>query len=173
MRARCCTGALVGAVVLLLSSGVAAAAPTGCATAPPTYTGTDPVVAAITQLNADADQNCHALADRLDQLDSDLTTGQTAAHADAQAIGQDVTAVHSVLAGWTSSNPLNVSLPAGGSGQAVQVTNWPTDQTVGLDPATMTAQDGIGQASHDDIWVLIGVVVGTFLLAEFLRKVWP
>lgn len=160
---------VVGAVSSLsLSSwpGTASAASTSCATPPSAYTGADQTVAAITQLNIDADQNCQAVTDRLDSLDGDLRGGNTQAHGDAQAI-------NGTLTGWNATNPLQVTLPGGGSGQAVQVTNWPGDQTVALDSTTSSTLDGQQQSLHGDLWVLIGVIVGVFALDVFLRKVWP
>jgi hypothetical protein len=166
--------ALVGAVVVLgsLSPRALAAAPS-CASAPPAYTGSDQTVAALTQLNIDEDSNCQALAARLDQSESDLSSFSTQAHSDSGSIDSHVQAVNSTLSGWTSTSPLSVQLPSGGSGQAVAVTNWPADQTVGLDSSSSGQFDGIGQSEHGDLWVLIGVIVGCFALDVFLRKVWP
>jgi hypothetical protein len=161
---------VVGAAVPLASAlglpASATAAPTSCATPPAAYTGTDSTVAAVTQLDIDVDTNCKAQTDRLDALQASLDSLKTANHSDLGSI-------EATVAGWTASNPLQVALPAGGSGQAVQVTNWPGDQTVGLDTTSSGQLDGLGQASHTDLWILIGAIVGTFVFGEALRKLWP
>ena len=167
--------------VLLLSAGPAwAAAPASCSAAPAAYTGPDTTVAALVALQTDADANCQALSDRLDLVDADVSAAKSQAHGDAGSASTDaatvaaaVNAVHSVVNGWTASTPLQVALPSGGGGGPVTVTNWPTDQTVGLDSASTSQADGIGQSDHGDLWVLIGAVVGCFLFDVFLRKVWP
>lgn len=167
MRRSLCL-ALAGAVVglAILTPGIASAAAPSCATAPPAYTGTDATVAAITQLNIDADENCSAVVARLDTLDGDVTSGTSTSDTDLKAI-------NGTLSGWTASNPLQVTLPGGGSGSAVQVTNWPADQTVGLDSASSSQSDGQAHALHIDLWMLIGAVVACMLFDVFLRKVWP
>jgi hypothetical protein len=164
------------ALVCALPGTAAAAAPASCATPPAAYTGSDPVVAAVTQQTIDADTNCQALADRVDQVDGDVSQS----HADAvavktatDAVKAAVDAVQGTVSGWTTSSPLAVTLPSGGSGHDVTVTNWPAVQTVGLDAPSSSAQDGIGQALHGDLWVIVGVIVGTFLFGEALRKIWP
>jgi hypothetical protein len=166
VRRRLIVVLLVSGAALVLLPGVGAAALTSCATPPAAYTGTDATVAALTQANIDADQNCKAGTDRQDALQTTLDALKTQAHTDSGAIA-------GTLSGWTSSSPLQVALPAGGTGQAVQVTNWPTSQPVSYDTATAGTIDGQAQALHSDLWVLVGVVVGTFLMSEFLRKVWP
>jgi hypothetical protein len=166
-------GVAAAQVVVVLAPSPAAAAPPSCATAPAAYTGTDATVAAITQLTIDSDVNCLALAGRVDALDGDVRGGNTQAHTDAQAIDADVGAITTKLASWTTSNPLEVALPAGGSGQAVQVTNFPADQTVALDTGSSAQFDGQSHSTHNDLWVLIGVIVGTFSLGEVLRRVFP
>jgi hypothetical protein len=165
---------LVGSVVGfgVVSSPALAALPS-CATPPAAYTGSDQVVAAVTQLNIDVDTNCAAETARVDQLDGDVTAFKSQAHGDSTTVATGEGAVLSELNGWTTSNPLPVSLPSGGSGQAVAVTNWPGDQTVGLDSATASQIDGMGQSEHGDLWVLIGTIIGVFAFDVFLRKVWP
>lgn len=162
--------ALVGAVVVflsgsLLTGGALAAAPS-CATGPTGYTGSDAVVGAVTQLDADVNANCQAETNRLETLDSDVKAGSSGNDTDLKAI-------NGTLSGWTSSSPLPVALPAGGSGQAVQVTNWPSDQTVAFDSTASGQLDGEAQSGHNDLWILIGVIVGCFVCDVFLRKVWP
>ncbi len=179
MRARAAGGiaALLTLAVLLAFTdaytAVADATPAPCPTAPAAYTGTDPVVAALVQENIDADRSCTALADRLDAIDSDLTAAGVAAHADAGTAQRALDAIDGTVAGWTTLAPLPVTLPGGGGGSAVTVTNWPPDQTVALDGTSASVIDGEAQSNHGDLWVLIGVVVGTFAAGQVLRKVWP
>lgn len=171
--------ALVGAAVVVVTfsyvglDNLAVAAAPSCASPPANYTGTDATVAAITQLDQDVDANCSAIAGRLDGLDSDLTALKSEAHSDSGTLATADSAILTQLDSWTSGNPLQVALPAGGSGQAVQVTNWPGSQTVEFGTSASSQLDGDAQANHTDLWFLIGAIVGCFLLGEFLRKAWP
>lgn len=164
--------ALAGLVVLPgLASAAAASCPAAPVTAPDWASQGDG--SGIWQLVQDQDASCQALADRLEQVDGDVKGGSDQAHGDAGAVKSAVDAVTSQLSSWTSANPLQVALPAGGSGQAVAVTNWPGDQQVAFDSGAAGQLDGIGQSQHGDLWVLIGVVVAVFVFDVFLRKVWP
>jgi hypothetical protein len=156
-----------------ITPSAALAAPASCATAPASYAGSDPVVAQLVALQTDADADCQALSDRLDAVDGDVTAGAAAAHTDAADVRSKLADLDATIDGWTSSAPLNVTLPSGGGGEAVEVSNWPSDQTVALDSPSLQAQDGEADGLHDDLWVLIGAIVGTFALSEVLRKVWP
>lgn len=147
-------------VAFLLTGGEARAALPVCATPPAAYAGSDATVAAITQLDIDEDQNCAA-------VDADvqaLGTESSGEHSDLQKIDADLgTTLATSVTNW----------PTGGPGADVSVTNWPADQTVGLDGSTLTADSGIGEALHDDIWWVIGTLIGLFVVREILRKVWP
>jgi hypothetical protein len=175
--------AVVGVVVVLAIAAAptyAATAPTwthNCATAPAGYTGTDATVAALTQLDADTDASCDAIVERLDRLELDVqdVPGKLDTLATKQDTGNSSTSsIASTVSGWTSDHPLDVALAGGtGTGQAVQVTNWPTSQPVSFDSTASGQLDGQAQSTHGDLWVLIGVLVGCFAFDIFLRKVWP
>lgn len=171
--ARLFRAAALSGGLIVIAAPSAFAGPPACPSAPVAYTGTDQTVAAITQLDADTVASCQAQSARLDQVDSDSNLNAGQAHSDAQTITTAVQKTADTVAGWTAASPLNVAFPGGGSGQAVQVTNWPGDQTVGLDTTSAGQLDGNAQSEHGDLWVLIGVIVGCFLFDVFLRKAWP
>lgn len=164
-----------------------------CPDPPASYTGTDATVAAITQLDADVVSSCKAqiseaqlsdfdagqyasaLKGGLNNIDTDLSQPNDGSILqDLDNLRTDVQGVTAQLASWTTANPLAVQT-AGGGGPAssVQVTNWPNDQTVGLDSTSSGQLDGNAQSEHGDLWVLIGVIVGCFALDVALRKIWP
>jgi hypothetical protein len=37
----------------------------------------------------------------------------------------------------------------------------------------MAAVNGDFESEHQDLWAIVGAVVGAFLLAEVLRRIWP
>jgi hypothetical protein len=164
---------LVGVGGFVLGAGVALASPTSCATPPAAYTGSDAGVAAVTKANIDADTNCSAVTDRLDALAAQLDGTARTAHSDSGAVQATLTNIDATTVGWTARAPLNVTLPDGGSGSAVTVTNWPSVQTVGLDSTSSAAFDGQAESEHGDLWVIVGVMVGLFCAGQVLRKVWP
>lgn len=166
------TAALTGFWLLLVARDALADVP-ACPDPPAAYTGTDDAAAAVNQLDVDLAASCKAQTARLDQLDTDSTSASTQAHGDAGDVKTAVQDVTAQLKAWTSTNPLPVALPGGGSGQAVAVTNWPSSQPVSFDPSASSQLDGNAQSEHGDLWVIVGAIVAVFLFDVVLRKVWP
>jgi hypothetical protein len=87
--------AAVLAVSLVVPSIAAADPPPDCPPAPAAYTGSDPVVSALTDERVDQRAACLAVTGRLDRAHDDATaahTDATAAHTDAMTAHTDATA---------------------------------------------------------------------------------
>jgi hypothetical protein len=127
----------------------------------------------------------------LDAVCDAEAAGSAQAHTDAQAIASDVApldgdlsslkaAVNGLSANGTTLDTLNGDLAsvnaelvqidtdvkAGGSGGS-------SGDPVELGTATMAAVNGDFESEHQDLWAIVGAIVGAFLLAEVLRRIWP
>jgi hypothetical protein len=134
----------------------------------------------ITTPSADVGENYAAqeLADACQLTVADAA----AAHTDSgtlatslSTLAEDVTQLDHDVNSDSSSEVTAIHGISGGSGPAstVTVANEPADQTVGLDASSQTEVDGDAEALHDDLWTLVGVIVGCFLFGIVLQKVWP
>lgn len=152
-----------------------AATLTPCPAAPAAYTGTDPVVAAVTQLDADTVASCQATADRLDQLHADVAPldGDVGAVKNAvNGVDTDVQAVKASVDAVKASTDSITANPL-----AVAVQNFPpastTAQTVELGPNAQAQVDGDVQALHDDFWWAVGLFLGGLMIWLVWKAVGP
>lgn len=90
-------------------------------------------------------------------------------HTDSVARGTQLTTLHNDLV--TLDSDVKASAYSGGG--SVAVSNFPTDQTVAIDTTSSAQMSGIGQALHEDLWWILGAIVGCWLFGIVIRKVWP
>lgn len=95
-------------------------------------------------------------------VDADVQSTQTAIVAAIGGLDQDVRQLDADVKAGNQPGTSNVA-----------VSNWPTDQTVGFDAAGATKIDGDSQALHNDLWIILGAIVGCWLFGIVLSKVWP
>lgn len=201
-RRRAARVARVGAIVVCAACGIggfwaatAQAVILPCPSTPPTYTGTDPVVAELRALRTDFASYCSQLVGV--SPGGGFTEGlhwwlgaNGTLHADLGGSGTlhgDLNTLHSDLG---SSGVLDTDLAALRADigthavnttvhadlvklDADLTTHSPVSGTVDLGSSTLASQDAASSQLDGDLWIICGAIVGCFVMGEVLRRIWP